>query len=53
MVVDAECGMPLDLGKWDCLWEENADKSGMFSTLTVEGLLIVYLTFSIKSKSFK
>jgi RNA polymerase II-associated factor 1 len=28
MVVDAECGMPLDLGKWDCLWEENADKSG-------------------------
>ncbi|KAF8522988.1 RNA polymerase II-associated [Gautieria morchelliformis] len=29
MVVDAECGMPLDLGKWDCLWEENADKSAL------------------------
>ncbi|KAF8586321.1 hypothetical protein K439DRAFT_1387233 [Ramaria rubella] len=27
MVVDAECGMPLDLGKWECLWEENADRS--------------------------
>ena len=20
MIVDAECGMPLDLGKWECLW---------------------------------
>ncbi|GJJ11167.1 hypothetical protein Clacol_005399 [Clathrus columnatus] len=29
MVVDAECGMPLDLGKWECLWEENADKSAL------------------------
>ncbi len=28
MIVDAECGMPLDLAKWDCLWEENADDSG-------------------------
>ncbi|KAF8906198.1 RNA polymerase II-associated protein [Gymnopilus junonius] len=27
MIVDAECGMPLDLGKWDCLWEENGDDS--------------------------
>lgn len=28
MIVDAECGMPLDLGKWECLWEEDADDSG-------------------------
>jgi RNA polymerase II-associated factor 1 len=27
MIVDAECGMPLDLGKWECLWEEAADDS--------------------------
>ena len=27
MIVDAECGMPLDLGKWECLWEEAADYS--------------------------
>ncbi|THH28830.1 hypothetical protein EUX98_g5361 [Antrodiella citrinella] len=25
MIVDAECGMPLDLGKWGCLWEEDGD----------------------------
>ncbi|KAH8103869.1 RNA polymerase II-associated [Cristinia sonorae] len=25
MIVDAECGMPLDLGKWGCLWEEGGD----------------------------
>ncbi|KAH9990926.1 RNA polymerase II-associated [Russula vinacea] len=25
MVVDAECGMPLDLGKWEALWEDGAD----------------------------
>ena len=31
MIVDAECGMPLDLGKWDCLWEEGADDSGPLS----------------------
>ncbi|KAF9525359.1 RNA polymerase II-associated [Crepidotus variabilis] len=29
MIVDAECGMPLDLGKWDCLWEEDADDSAL------------------------
>ena len=29
MIVDAECGMPLDLGQWECLWEEDADESGM------------------------
>ena len=28
MIVDAECGMPLDLGKWECLWEPDADDSG-------------------------
>ncbi|KAJ3510057.1 hypothetical protein NLJ89_g4888 [Agrocybe chaxingu] len=27
MIVDAECGMPLDLGKYECLWEEDADDS--------------------------
>jgi len=27
MIVDAELGMPLDLGKWECLWEENGDDS--------------------------
>lgn len=31
MIVDAECGMPLDLGKWECLWEENGDDSSMLS----------------------
>ena len=25
MIVDAECGMPLDLGRWACPWEEAAD----------------------------
>ena len=25
MIVDAECGMPLDLGKWASLWEEEGD----------------------------
>ena len=29
MIVDAECGMPLDLGKWECLWEEDADDLGV------------------------
>ncbi|KAI0683974.1 RNA polymerase II-associated [Cytidiella melzeri] len=27
MIIDAECGMPLDLGKFECLWEEGADDS--------------------------
>ncbi|KAF7983338.1 hypothetical protein HWV62_22297 [Athelia sp. TMB] len=27
MIVDAECGMPLDLGRWECLWEEGGDDS--------------------------
>jgi RNA polymerase II-associated factor 1 len=25
MIVDAECGMPLDLGRWECLWEDDGD----------------------------
>ncbi|KAG1850697.1 RNA polymerase II-associated [Suillus subluteus] len=25
MIIDAECGMPLDLGRWECLWEEDGD----------------------------
>ncbi|KAF8074937.1 RNA polymerase II-associated protein [Lyophyllum atratum] len=29
MIIDAECGMPLDLGKWESLWEEDADDSGL------------------------
>ena len=33
MIVDAECGMPLDLGKWESLWEEDADDSGCSSFL--------------------
>jgi RNA polymerase II-associated factor 1 len=28
MIVDAELGMPLDLGRWESLWEEGADDSG-------------------------
>jgi len=32
MIVDADCGMPLDLGKWESLWEENTDDSGACST---------------------
>ncbi|KAJ2933140.1 hypothetical protein H1R20_g3941, partial [Candolleomyces eurysporus] len=27
MIVDAECGMPLDLGHWESLWEDGADDS--------------------------
>ncbi|KZT25259.1 hypothetical protein NEOLEDRAFT_1156439 [Neolentinus lepideus HHB14362 ss-1] len=29
MIVDAECGMPLDLAKWACLWEEGVDDSDL------------------------
>ncbi|KAL0062898.1 hypothetical protein AAF712_010219 [Marasmius tenuissimus] len=29
MIVDAELGMPLDLGKWESLWEENPDDSAL------------------------
>ncbi|KXN92386.1 hypothetical protein AN958_07004 [Leucoagaricus sp. SymC.cos] len=29
MIIDAELGMPLDLGKWECLWEEGADDSAL------------------------
>ena len=41
MIVDAECGMPLDLGKWESLWEENADSSGMKNYDEFNFLLIV------------
>jgi RNA polymerase II-associated factor 1 len=27
MIVDAECGMPLDLAQWECLWAEDGDDS--------------------------
>ncbi|KAG9312642.1 RNA polymerase II-associated [Chiua virens] len=29
MVVDAEFGMPLDLGRWECLWDEEVDDSSL------------------------
>ncbi|KAG5634869.1 hypothetical protein H0H81_000469 [Sphagnurus paluster] len=29
MIVDAEFGMPLDLGKFECLWEEDAEDSAL------------------------
>ncbi|KAH7922312.1 hypothetical protein BV22DRAFT_1070656 [Leucogyrophana mollusca] len=29
LIVDAECGMPLDLGKWECLWEDDGDDSAL------------------------
>ena len=28
MIVDAECRMALDLGKWEALWEDGADDRG-------------------------
>jgi len=27
MIVDGDLGMPLDLSRWECLWEENGDDS--------------------------
>lgn len=30
MIVDAECGMPLDLGLWECLWTDDGDDSGQY-----------------------
>lgn len=33
MIVDAECGMPLDLGHWESLWEEGADDSSELSLI--------------------
>ncbi|KAH7907894.1 RNA polymerase II-associated [Hygrophoropsis aurantiaca] len=29
LIVDAECGMPLDLGRWECLWDDDADDSAL------------------------
>jgi len=39
MIVDAECGMPLDLGKWECLWEENGDDSSAFLSYAKQRML--------------
>lgn len=33
MVVDAEMGMPLDLGRYECLWQDGGDPLGMCSPL--------------------
>lgn len=30
MIVDAECGMPLDLAQWECLWTDDVDDSRQF-----------------------
>jgi hypothetical protein len=29
MIVDADCGMPLDLAKWDSLWVEHGNDLGV------------------------
>lgn len=34
MIVDAECGMPLDLSLWESLWDEDADDSGAWASCT-------------------
>jgi hypothetical protein len=39
MVVDAEMGMPLDLGRWDCLWQEEADDSSELHTFALDAYL--------------
>ncbi|KAJ7696458.1 RNA polymerase II-associated [Mycena rosella] len=37
MIVDAECGMPLDLGKWESLWlEEDEDPTSRWALLDAE-----------------
>ncbi|KAJ7140238.1 RNA polymerase II-associated protein [Mycena crocata] len=37
MIVDAECGMPLDLGKWESLWlEPDADNLSRWEKLDAE-----------------
>ncbi|KAJ6484957.1 RNA polymerase II-associated protein [Mycena vulgaris] len=37
MIVDAECGMPLDLGKWESLWlEEDDDPKSRWALLDKE-----------------
>lgn len=40
MIVDAECGMPLDLGRWECLWDEDVDDSGAWSLFFVVLLVL-------------
>jgi RNA polymerase II-associated factor 1 len=34
MIVDAEMGLPLDLSRWDALWDDAADDSGAFGVLS-------------------
>jgi hypothetical protein len=46
MIVDAECGMPLDLGKWECLWEQDADDSGAQSVVIHGHTLILRFVIS-------
>jgi RNA polymerase II-associated factor 1 len=31
MIVDAEMGLPLDLSRWESLWDDDADDSGALS----------------------
>ena len=38
MVVDAECGMPLDLSQWDGLWEPEGNDAGACARHTVSSL---------------
>jgi len=42
MIVDAECGMPLDLGLWECLWTDDGDDSGVCCTLLNPGFWPVF-----------
>jgi hypothetical protein len=35
MIVDAEMGLPLDLSRWDALWDDAADDSGAFGVFLV------------------
>ena len=47
MVVDGELGMPLDLSRWDCLWEENGDDSGAYARLLESELSPEVATFHV------
>lgn len=49
VIVDAECGMPLDLGKWESLWEENADDSSASNSLLLTSEQFIYLKTRFKS----
>lgn len=42
MIVDAEMGMPLDLSRWECLWEGgDVDDSGVWNCMSL--LLLIRL----------